>query len=41
MKSFQYYRIEEVQEMIIKYLEVIYTHKDHDIYQELEQLIKQ
>lgn len=41
MYSFRYYTIEEVQEMVINYLKANYTHKDHDIYQELEVFFQQ
>lgn len=34
-KSLQTYTLQEVEQMIINYLQQIYTHKEHDIYQEL------
>lgn len=38
--SFRYYTIEEVKGMIKKYLKTKYTHRNYDIYQELEHLFK-
>lgn len=35
-KSLQTYTLQEVEQMIINYLQQIYTHKTHDIYQELD-----
>lgn len=40
MHSFRYFTIEEVQNMIMKYLNTCYTHTDNDIYQELEHFSK-
>lgn len=40
MHSFRYFTIEEVQNMILKYLNTCYTHTDNDIYQELEHFSK-
>ena len=35
-KSLQIYTLQEVEQMTIDYLQQIYTHKTHDIYQELD-----
>lgn len=35
-KSLQTYTLQEVEQMTIDYLQQIYTHKTHDIYQELD-----
>lgn len=35
-KSLQTYTLQEVEQMTINYLQQIYTHKTHDIYQELD-----
>lgn len=35
-KSLQTYTLQEVEQMTIDYLQQIYTHKEHDIYQELD-----
>ena len=40
MRSFRFFTIEEVQDMIMKYLNTCYTHTDNDIYQELERFSK-
>ena len=34
--SLQTYTLQEVEQMTINYLQQIYTHKAHDIYQELD-----
>lgn len=35
-KSLQTYTLQEVEQMTINYLQQIYTHQTHDIYQELD-----
>ncbi len=40
MHSFRCYTIEEVQKMIIYYLKTNYTHREYNIYQELEHFFK-
>ena len=35
-KSLQTYTLQEVEQMTIDYLQQTYTHKKHDIYQELD-----
>ena len=35
-KSFQTYTLQEVEQMTIDYLQQTYTHKEHDMYQELD-----